>query len=347
MGCSPKLQETDIIPVNLNKTGGIACVIENVIPLETTDEALIGRNNSFTASSRNYVVGDGSKIIVYSKQGKVKGIISPVGNGPDELAYIHDFYATDTSIMIMDAGKKRIMEFDFNSRFVASYPVDDVHHTFACFKGFYLFDNQAPASEKGNVLSIADRTGKIVRDTVTVIAEGISYGRNKFQIFEDYALYLPTASNIIYKIDKSANVSSACQLDFGEYWLDAEICSRIVADSKGDAFALWKYLANHDKIGFLNFFDTREWLFLNFEKQSKRYNWYYNKANKEQYLIECDGSSAPACNIVGVENKKFIAALEADDYLNLTAAPKLDNLKFDDNFVIVIFDMEKTNDTHE
>ncbi|MDR1129953.1 MAG: 6-bladed beta-propeller [Prevotellaceae bacterium] len=156
-GCSPKSQETDIIIVNLNKTGSIACVIENVIPLETTD---------------------GSKIIAFSKQGKVKGIISPIGNGPDELAYIHDFYATDTSVMIMDAGKKRIMEFDFNSRFVASHPVDDVHHTFACFNGFYLFDNQAPASEKGNVLSIADRTGKIVRDTVPVIAEGVSYGRN-------------------------------------------------------------------------------------------------------------------------------------------------------------------------
>ncbi|MDR0724863.1 MAG: 6-bladed beta-propeller [Prevotellaceae bacterium] len=340
-GCSLQSQRTEIIFVDFSAMNDIACVIENVIPLETTNDALIDRNYTFHVTSSQYIVGDRHKIIGFSKQGKVKNIISPLGDGPNELTYINQFYADDASLMIMDIGKKRIMEFDYNGQFIMPHPVDDIiHHIFACFNGFYLFDNQSQATAEGNVLSIVDREGKIVKDTIPVIAEGISYGRNKFQIFKDYALYLPTMNNIIYKIDKSANVSGAYQLDFGAYWLDMETSNKVVANSNGNAFALWKYIANHNKIGFLNFFDTQKWLFLNFEKQDKRYNWYYNKASKKQYLIECNGKSVAASDIIGVENNKFIAGFQPDDYLNSTAVPKLDNLKYDDNLVVVIFKME-------
>jgi hypothetical protein len=334
------MQETEIISVNLSKTSHIDCVIENVIPLGITDDALIGQNYVFSVTSLYYMVGDPHKIIVFSKQGKVENVINPIGNGPTEVANTSSFYA-DTSVMIMDIGKKQIREFDFKGHFLKSRPVENVHFNFACFNGFYLFDNQAHAPAQGNVLSIADRKGKIVKDIIPIIAEGVSYGKDKFQIFKDYALYLPTMSNIIYKIDKSNNLSIAYQLDFGKYWQDAKTCDKVAADSNGDAFSLWKYLVSHDKIGFLRFFDTQEWLFLNFEKQDKRYNLYYNKANKKQYLIECDGSSAAAGDIIGVENDKFIAALYADDYLNSTAVPKLDKLREDDNPVILIFDAKK------
>jgi hypothetical protein len=334
-------QRAEIIFVDFSAMNNIACVIENVIPLETTKDALIGQNYTFRITSSQYIVGDRHKIIGFSKQGKVKNIISPLGNGPGEVTYIDQIYANDTSMMIMDIGKKRIMEFDYNGQFIMPHPIDDIiHHIFACFNGFYLFDNQSQATAKGNVLSIVNREGKIVKDTIPVIAEGTGYGKNKFQIFKDYALYLPTMSNIIYKIDKLINVSPAYQLDFGTYWLDIKTSNKVAANSNGDPFALWKYLANHNKIGFLNFFDTPEWLFLNFEKQDKRYNWYYNKANKKQYLIECNGKSVAACDIIGVENNKFIAGLHADDYLNSTAVTKLDKLNYDDNLVVVIFNLE-------
>jgi hypothetical protein len=339
-GCSTQSEKIDVISVNLSKTTYPVCVVENVIPLETSDDVLIDKNYTIQITSQHYIVGDRYKIIVFSKQGKSKTIISPLGSGPNEMAYIDFFYAGDTSLMIMDA-KKRIMEFDFNNRFLKSHPVNDRYHIFACFNDFYLFDNQTPSTAKGNVLSIADKTGKIIKDTISVIAEGVNYGQNKFQIFKNYALYLPTMSNTIYKIDKSVNVFPAYRLDFGKYWQDAKTCNKVVANSGGDAFALWKYLAKYDRIGFLRFFDTQEWLFLNFEKQDKRYNWYYNKTNKKQYLIECDGSSVAACNIIGVENNKFIAVLEAADYLNSTVVPKLDNLPEDNNPVFVIFDINK------
>jgi hypothetical protein len=341
IGCSQsQREEADIIFVDLSITSHIACGIESIIPLETTDDALIARNYTFSTTSSHYIVGDRYKIIVFSKQGKVKNIISPLGNGPNELVYINCFYAGDMSLMIMDIGKKRIMEFDYNGELITPHTMMNNHHHFAYFNGLYLLDNQFQATSKGNVLSIANREGKIVKDTIPIVVEGVGYGRNKFQIFKDSALYLPTMSNIIYKIDKAANVSPAYRLDFGTYWLDVKTSNKIAANSMDDAFALWKYLANHNKIGFLNFFDTQEWLFLNFEKQDKRYNWYYNKTSKKQYLIECDRKSVAAYDIVGVENNKFIAILQADDYLNSTAVPKLDNLSFDDNPVIVIFNIE-------
>ncbi|MDR0602778.1 MAG: 6-bladed beta-propeller [Bacteroidales bacterium] len=339
-GCSAQPEKTDVISVNLSKMNSPVCVIENVIPLETTNDVLVGKNYTIQTTSQYYIVGDHHKIIVFSKQGQSKTVLSPLGNGPNELAYIDFYYAGDTSIMIMDI-KNRIMEFDYNGRFLKSHPVNALYRIFACFNDFYLFDNQTPSTAKGNVLSIAGRTGKIIKDTIPVIAEGVNYGRNKFQIFKNYALYLPTMSNIIYKIDKSANVFPAYQLDFGKYWQDAKTCNRVIADSKGDAFALWKYLAKYDRIGFLSYFDTREWLFLNFEKRDRRYNWYYNKESKKQYLLECDGSSVAALDIIGVENNKFIAVLEAADYLNSTVTPKLDNLPEDNNPVFVIFNINE------
>jgi hypothetical protein len=342
LSCSCLTQEDNIISVNLSTKKHIISTISDVIFLETNNDFLIDRNYTFYVTSQYYIFGDRKKILIFSKQGKAKSIIQAIGNGPNEVPNIDFFYANDKSVMIMAIGKKQLVEFDFEGKFIQAHPIQDNHFLFACFKDYYLFDNQSKATEKGNVLSIFDKVGKIVNDSIPVIAEGIGYGKDKFQTLEEYSLYLPTMSNIIYKINKSASILPAYRLDFGSHWLDSKKCDEIVANSGGDAFALWKYLKKNDLIGFLRFRDTQEWLFLNFEKQDKNYNWYYNKISKNQYLTEVDNNngkkSAPSYDIIGVDNNKFLAIVSSDVYLKMENMPQF-TLVEEDNPVIIIFEM--------
>jgi hypothetical protein len=98
-------------------------------------------------------------------------------------------------------------------------------------------------------------------------------------------------------------------------------------------------LQRNDKVGFLRFFDTQEWLFLNFEKQDRSYNWYYNKNDKSQYMIDLKdaaGTLLESCNIVGVEEGRFIAAVPAYSYSQLENVPPLE-ISEEDNLVLVTF----------
>jgi hypothetical protein len=339
-GCASRQQPNDgVITVDFSSNNQLKTTIKNVIPLETTDDALVGQNYTFQATSKYFIFGDRQKIVVFTKEGKINGIINARGNGPRETPYLDFFYADDSSVLIMAEGKQQLLEFDFSGNFITAHQIDGIHHLFARFNEFYLFDEQASATENGNVLLIVDTVGRCITESIPIIAKGVSYGRDKFQVFNDYSLYLPTMSNTIYKIDKSGASSPAYRFDFGNKWLDGKMCDKIAENSGGDAFALWKYLKTNDKIGFLRFFDTKDWLFLNFERQDRNYNWYYNKSDKNQYIspVSTDGMRTECLNIAGVDKNSFIAVTDAGSYMS-SGLPHL-TISENDNPVIVIFEV--------
>jgi len=339
-GCTKTEPTKSLIPVKFINTKQIEYSIEKVIPTEMTNDGLIGENFNFKALSEHYIFGDNGKIMIFSKQGKFEAVINAIGNGPNEVTSFNLFSADNTSISVMSPGKKKILEFDFAGKFIQEHNLQNNYFAFTRFNDFYLFDNQSYATENGNVLLIVDKTGNAVKDTISVIAEGIGYGKDKFQVFDDYTLFLPTMSNVIYRIDKTLNITDAYTLNFGSYWLNADRSNAVAKKSNGDPFALWEYLKRNDKIGFLRFLDTPNWLFLNFEKQDKQYNWYYNKLDNRQYMIDITDNSVNnsilASDVVGVDNNGFIAVIPAYRYAQLSNVPQL-NLSSEDNPVIVVF----------
>jgi hypothetical protein len=245
--------------------------------------------------------------------------------------------------MIMAKERKQIYEYDFEGNFIKAYNISGNHSHFSSFNDLFLFEDQSQSTDNGNVLLITNRDGQTINDTISITAEGTIYGKDKIQIYDEYALFLPTQSDVIYKIDPSGRVSTAYSFDFGRYWLDAEESSEVAANSNGDAFALWKYMQRTDKVGFLRFLDTQDWLFLNFEKQDRSYNWYYNKHTQNQYMTDLKaaaGNTVEACNIIGIEQGRFIAAVPAYSYSRLKDVQPM-NISEEDNPVLVTFDIKE------
>jgi hypothetical protein len=151
---------------------------------------------------------------------------------------------------------------------------------------------QQQGTDAGNVRIIANMNGSPVKDTIPVTGKGIGYGSYKFQVNKDASvLFLPSFSNTIYKIDKH-NVSPLYSFDFGNHWADREECNQFVNHASKDPFVLWNYLKTNDRIGFLRFTDTAGWIVLNFEKQEKKYNRFYNKDTEAQYAVEYEEKTA-------------------------------------------------------
>jgi hypothetical protein len=249
------------------------------------------------------------------------------------------FYADDHSIMVMDMWKNRILEFDFSGQFLEIRKLNTSHANFVRLRDGYLFDFQQKGTDAENVLIFADINGTTIKDTIKIIGKGISYGSSKFQVKEnDHVLFLPSFSNTIYKIEKN-NVSSLYSFDFGSHWADREECDKFVNHHSGDPFALWGYLKTNDKIGFLRYTDTSNWIVLNFEKQEKNYNWFYNKTTEKQYMVEYKEEMANSLlehYVMGSEEDEFVTLIPAFEYSQLTGLPEL-IVSEEDNPILICY----------
>ncbi|MDR2910134.1 MAG: 6-bladed beta-propeller, partial [Bacteroidales bacterium] len=229
-GCRSETNTSDKIPVNFEDNGRFIPVIDEIIPLETNDTFLIGNNYAFKTTAKYYILGDSEKILVFDKTGKAQSVISPIGQGPNETSSVSFFHAGDNSIMIAAIGRKQIYEYDFEGNFIQAYNTSDNYFDFVSFNDLFLFDSQSRGTVHGNVLSIINKEGETVNDTIPIIAEGTNYGKDKIQVYDEYALFLPTMSDIIYKIGPTGHVSAAYSFDFGRYWLDSKESSEVSAN---------------------------------------------------------------------------------------------------------------------
>jgi hypothetical protein len=290
-------------------------------------------------TSKYYLLGDDKKIAVFAKNGDFLEVIDAIGNGPNEVLNMSSFWADDQFIYIMDKGKQKILKFDFSSKLIHRIDLENSYKDFARFNESYLFDNQSNNISE-NVLTIADKDGNIIKEGIQLFGKGINYGKNGFQIQEDYALFLPSFHNTIYKIDKENNISPYYSFDFGHYWATKEECEQFINDKSGDAFALWKYLQKEDKIGFLSYTDSPDFLVLNFEKKDRVYNLFYNKINKKQYLVEYTNKNTLSKHpVISSEGNNLIIVIQASEYNQIKELPTLP-ISEEDNPILVSFQIE-------
>jgi hypothetical protein len=340
--CTPQDAKIGSVQVKFSDISAPEFVVSKVTHLSSRNDALLGRFYRLKITSQYYVAGDRSKIIVYTKEGDIHSVINALGGGPQEVPDMSFFHADDSSVMVMNMWKNCILEFDYDGHFLKTTELKAGSAHFIRYKDGYLFDFQQHGTDAGNILLFSDMNGESVKDTIPIIGRGISYGSNKFQVSEDGGvLFLPSFSNTIYKID-GKDVSPFYSFDFGSHWAGREECDKFVDDPSGDAFALWKYLKSKDKIGFLRFVDTHDQLILNFEKQEKRYNWFYNKTTGNQYLVEYEENKAKSLleyYVIGNEGNEFVTLIPAAEYFQLPGLPKL-TISDEDDLVLVCYHLK-------
>jgi len=94
------------------------------IPLETHPDCMIMRIAGVALSDSFIFVSDGSKLMLFDRNGKFLRQIGSTGRGPEEYSSVRDFYTDrdNKEVYILASGK--VMAFGFNGQYKKSFNAD-------------------------------------------------------------------------------------------------------------------------------------------------------------------------------------------------------------------------------
>ncbi|MDR0765597.1 MAG: 6-bladed beta-propeller [Odoribacteraceae bacterium] len=142
-------------------------------PLETTDSILLSdipgiRFVSVTAKEV-WLVNEGIIYRFGRETGKCLARIDRKGEGPEEYIYASDVLVDTTkkSVLVYDANRKRVNEYDFEGRYKGSVPNDFIG-SFALWDDDTFVVSYSPFANQKHRVGLYDRDWKLVRQLMPV-----------------------------------------------------------------------------------------------------------------------------------------------------------------------------------
>ena len=201
------------------------------IPLETSDEFVIGNIDKLLYFDNKYIIADRTthNIFVFSDSGKFISKIGSQGKGPFEYLTLRDIAinTTDSSLNVL-AGTNpvRIIKYSLDNEHISDFKLSNLNadkFTLSC-NNFILYNSYPTHKNSGYSLTIVDNDGDIISqylpfnhytDTYYDYCNFYSYNNYKhFNMLLDYNIYRISPQNI---------VSKCYYFDFGELKLPEEV----------------------------------------------------------------------------------------------------------------------------
>ena len=131
-----------------------------LVPLETTDECLLGDLEKIYESEGRLYIQDVNKtsVFVFDKSGKFLYKISHRGRGPGEYVEVTDFDVMDGVIYVLSNPNKRILAYDEKGSCVKTVSLKAWYH--------YM------AVEKDRIVLYANRSNELMHDVVVINHQG-------------------------------------------------------------------------------------------------------------------------------------------------------------------------------
>lgn len=291
--CNNSQVEKGVLSIDVNKqiTKSLDDYISHIeiIPLETTDEALL--QNYWKVIEHNdkiFILDRSSGLYVFDNNGKYLSKIGNLGNGPGEYIYIADFQInpfTENIEILEPLGKVKVYSIDGEYLYHYGERYQEVSYFYIIDEDLVLFSHNSfsPAlnlySRKANSVITSfftlDRDFLIFRPLMTDAHYYVF--NNELYIHYGYM-------NEIYRFDNNELIP-VLQLDFGEHnfriddysWEYAESDMEILSD-----FTDRKYV-----YGFRQDFETRRYLLKQFCYRYDILLLIYDKL-KNEYEILCE-----------------------------------------------------------
>lgn len=325
------------ITVDFNTSGGPDYYVKEIIPLDIDTAAIIGRNFKLRITPKYYIVGDATKIVVFHKNGKIKNVIAPIGKSSEEVTRITYFTANEECIEIFDGLRSRLVKYSFDGDFMGFTKIAQQTGEYVRYNDMLVFDNQTSNPGISHALSFYDEYGSKLSDTINIRAKGLNYGAgSKFQFDNERLFYLPSFYNTIYEIKNGGSLIPAYTLNFKDRWADEKECDQYA--SYDNVFALWDYMKNNGKVGFVKFLKNNDWLVLSFELKDQSYIWFYNEQTKQQHILSQLDENI-IYNTIACDDGSFVAMYDAAHYKQQFDKGEL-AIDENDNPVIVIYDLQ-------
>ena len=337
-----------VIDIGAAKTDSLKTNYIRYIPLETTDDCLIGGINKVLIKNERIYVADFSRtasLFIFDLNGKFLFKINKRGQGPGEYLVFGDFdIQTNGDIYIFDQHRQKFLIYSPDGKYIQEIKSDYI------FIGFCLFRNKMYWSkflEHGVMyanLAVYDmidkKTDFLLTDKKYLDELGIAnYGNYDFYYSPDSIVYYsPKFSEIIFSIDKDGLHPAIGLKNLKKPSKD--MIERFAQQGGGGSYKLQE----HFFIENVNIYETDK--YITFAPRNMPTPWgytlLYNKLTKTACFIEDQNIGTHWIN--GSNGKYFFSVVQFRLDFNpshkqiIDSREELKNWQEDDNPVIVIFE---------
>jgi hypothetical protein len=355
--------------------------INNIIPLETSKDAIVGEHVAISISETGIIIADyvHNQILVFYPDGSFRCKIDQQGKGPGEYSSIsgqdwilcqdHSKKQTLHDIVIADRSGKKLLFFTADGQFISetetAIPVHKVGalsaRLIACHTGRF----NAPDSEADSIsqLRIVTRQGELVKEffqyTTPLVYEmgvgftnGIEGGQSYFKMFD------PT----IYQINPDLSLGVNWQFDFGS--LKADTIKFFKPGVEGIRNFETAYGAG-EILDIGSIYQTNKTLFISLFGFNIRHQLAINNITRDLFVFKSDSAGnmvyvggIPVKPPKTVSTESFVCSFTAIDWIeylsklnieNLTenrkeipGFSKSENIKEEDNPVLIFYSLSRS-----
>ena len=248
-----------------------------MIPLETTDEALLGSNVEIHIyDSLIYAHSLRSPLIlIYDMKGKLKRIFERKGEGPEEYLDIEDFFVKKDGMYIYCRGLRTLKQYDINGKYIKSIDLSAYPHCSSVvpFQGQYICYFENPHDNLPSIYVVNEK-GELINKYF----ENRGYGPGC--VFSERPLAI-TKEGIIanFVLDYNTYIYDGKdwaineQFDFGDYAISENHKKKLIDDRNQ-----YEIMAIENKVTRIdNIVNIANWTFYKFWQGSDQIRMLHNK----------------------------------------------------------------------
>lgn len=267
------------------------------IPLETTNESLIGRIKAIHEwNGRFYICDEQSDaIFIFNNQGEYLKKLAAKGRGPKEYIAIRSFYQNSKTgdLYIYCDRSLSILHYDAEGIFIERIPCKYITTDFVLLgkDSLVLYGGKMPNQ---NIFSktfpkqwrlILLKEDSIIKKDFAgtykdVLLNDVGKQRN-FSCFSDSILLMETIGNDIYRLNSNGEISPRFTIDFGKYTYPLTFDK-----SNEESLEIIKSIKDGKEwCKLIDFWETENTLLMKYSYQSFVLTAIYSKGTKKSYNI--------------------------------------------------------------
>lgn len=290
LGCAEKEISTDskVLKIDWKSVSNVidySPMVEDsvtIIPLETTDECLIGEVSKLIFQNNQFYIADNisKSLFVFDMCGKLKTKVHAVGNGPGEYSYISYFAVHGTDMVLFDHYMGKFFFYDSSGKFIRDKSIADMWTSdLFCMEDKLYLPNNLSSSRNGfyHLFTIDLKNSDKVKRYLQYVEpqDNRGWGIDSFYAqLENEALLCLFPYDELYNV-KDEEVSLAYKIDFGNKRLPKHYI-------EGDGTtALRTAFRDNYVTGLQRVRQSREYIFLYFSDSENDYMTLYNKETGE------------------------------------------------------------------
>lgn len=329
-------------------------IVESVtyLPLSTNDTFLISSVNDVKRMNDTLFIADyhAGKIFAFDAKGNALGVISEIGEGPEEYKRICGFDVDETSGLLYlldgDLGKVHVYDRHLKLHDIIQLPYRFVDHLSLC-KGdkLYLemgFRDYDDAEKNSPNMVLYDLTQQEVTATFFHFdtQSGVHYRYQNavaFSSCKGKTYYWPPLSSSIYVCD-SSSVTKTIDYDLGDYECPVEIMFNPMSKARIE-------MRKHQYAYVGRFYEYADWYYAQLSRVSSSAHYFYNKRTRQGYIDvsylnrnEPDKMIVP--DLFKISETECCGTLTPEQYMQLNKQDS-EVVSWDDNPVLVFYKLKK------